>query len=301
MNRKRGLVKQLQKQGHKVAMLGDGINDIEALKAADVSIAINKWTHASVSADISLNGKFSELVSLCEVAKKTNSNINQNLIWTFLYNSIAIVLSAGLLMPFFQILIPPVIASIGMAFSSLFVVLNASRLFYHLDKTKLIQSKKNKISKVNFLNLNISFGKKTLLTVTYLLSLSLLTFGFIECNAHMGLHRLYLMLTTPFTISHCLCCITFTAAAILLIAAVSFHIYLYRKGRKAQKNKSTILHAPTKISSDFSQTSFVKSSNSILLPNPDPKHHPHSHEQSDKHDTQHNKELTSSMAKRTHF
>ena len=116
-------IAELQAQGGRVMMLGDGINDIPVLAAADVSIAMaNASDLAKTHADgILLSGQLRSIVELIELAKRTRTTIRQNLSWSLLYNFSVIPLAA-------QGLIPPYLAAIGMSLSSLLVLLNALRL-----------------------------------------------------------------------------------------------------------------------------------------------------------------------------
>ncbi|WP_296268649.1 heavy metal translocating P-type ATPase [Pseudomonas sp. UBA6562] len=116
-------VKALQAQGHKVLMLGDGVNDVPVLAAADVSVAMGSATDlAKTSADaVLLSNRLQALVDTFDLARRTRRNILQNLLWATLYN--------GLMLPFAALgWITPVWAAIGMSVSSLIVVLNALRL-----------------------------------------------------------------------------------------------------------------------------------------------------------------------------
>jgi Cu+-exporting ATPase len=148
-NEKEFIVRSLQDEGKRVAMVGDGINDAPALVRADVGMAIGNGTDIAIeSASIILmRDDLNEVATAIQLSKATLKNIKQNLFWALFYNTLGIPLAAGVFFPFFGLSLSPMFAAAAMSLSSIFVVTNALRLKKFGSKEKVVNREIKPISK----------------------------------------------------------------------------------------------------------------------------------------------------------
>ena len=145
---KAGAVSALQQKGHRVLMVGDGINDAPALVTADVGMTVGSGTDIAVeSADVVLmHNSLTGIADAIALSKATIRNIKENLFWAFFYNCLGIPIAAGLLYPAFGVQLSPMIGAAAMSMSSVFVVSNALRLrFFKANEKKVFEELKEEV------------------------------------------------------------------------------------------------------------------------------------------------------------
>lgn len=154
---KNKIISSLQKEGKKVLMVGDGINDAPSLATADIGMAIGSGTDVAIETSdvVLMTEDLRDISSAIEISKKTIKNIKENLFWAFFYNSLGIPLAAGIFYPGFGIKLNPMIGAAAMSFSSVFVVTNALRL----RKIKINKHSKYKKENIDSSEVNIINSK----------------------------------------------------------------------------------------------------------------------------------------------
>lgn len=159
---KAGIIQQLQKDGHKVAMIGDGINDAPALTSADVGIAIGAGQDIAIeSADIVLmNNDLRDAATAVRLSRKVIKNIKENLFWALIYNALGIPLAAGVFFPIFGVKLNPMFGAAAMSLSSVCVVSNALRL--NLFKSQKSDDTQNSADNINTNNQEVFLMKKVI-------------------------------------------------------------------------------------------------------------------------------------------
>ncbi len=133
-------IKELQNAGRKVAMIGDGVNDLIAMKRANVPISAGAWTNTAKNSHLVLQKLNVDTAII--IAREIMKNIKQNLGWTLFYNTISIAFATGLMYPIYGVVLNPAVATMMMMLSSIFVIINSNRLIFEINDKLDIHEKR---------------------------------------------------------------------------------------------------------------------------------------------------------------